>query len=123
VVKDTSKSFTVIGQSTDGCLDTATLFVNVEANLGDFFIPNAFTPNNDGNNDIFKVYGSSIRELTMRVYDQWGELIFETKNAQNGWDGTWKGRPEAVGVYVYVAQVTFYNNVQIKRKGTVNLIR
>jgi gliding motility-associated-like protein len=95
----------------------------VEANLGDFFIPNAFTPNNDGNNDIFKVYGSSIRELTMRVYNQWGELIFETKNAQNGWDGTWKGRPEAVGVYVYVAQVTFYNNVQIKRKGTVNLIR
>ena len=123
VVKDTSKSFTVIGQSTDGCLDTATLFVNVEANLGDFFVPNAFTPNNDGNNDIFKVYGSSIKELTMRVYNQWGELIFETKDAQNGWDGTWKGRPQAVGVYVYVAQVTFYNDVKIKRKGTVNLIR
>jgi gliding motility-associated-like protein len=123
VVKDTSKSFTVIGQSTDGCLDTATLFVNVEANLGDFFIPNAFSPNNDGNNDIFKVYGSSIKELTMRVYNQWGELIFESKNAQSGWDGTWKGRPQAVGVYVYVAQVTFYNNVIIKRKGTVNLIR
>jgi gliding motility-associated-like protein len=123
VVKDTSKSFTVIAQSTDGCLDTATLFVNVEANLGDFFIPNAFSPNNDGNNDIFKIYGSSIKELTMRVYNQWGELIFETKNAQNGWDGTWKGRPQSVGVYVYVAQVTFYNNVVIKRKGTINLIR
>jgi len=123
IVKDTSKSFTVIAQSSDGCLDTATLFVTVDPNLKDFFIPNAFSPNNDGNNDIFKIYGSSIKDVTMRIYNQWGELIFESQNIQNGWDGTWKGRPQAVGVYVYLAQVTFYNNVKIKRKGTINLIR
>ena len=123
IVKDTSKSFTVIGQSSGGCMDTATLFVTVDPNLKDFFIPNAFSPNGDGNNDVFKVYGSSVRDLTLRVYNQWGELIFESKNAQTGWDGTWKGRPQAVGVYVYVAQVTFFNNVSIKRKGTVELIR
>ncbi|HCL84476.1 MAG TPA: hypothetical protein DIC22_10905, partial [Chitinophagaceae bacterium] len=123
VVKDTSKSFTVIAQSTDGCLDTATLFVVVDPNLKDFFIPNAFSPNGDGTNDMFKVYGSSVRDVTLIVYNQWGEKIFESKNAQNGWDGTWKGRPQAVGVYVYVAQVTFYNNVSIKRKGTISLIR
>jgi gliding motility-associated-like protein len=123
VVKDTSKSFTVIAQSTDGCLDTAKLFVNVDVNMKDFFIPNSFSPNNDGLNDLFKVYGSSVRDLTMRVYNQWGELIFETNNAQGGWDGTWKGRPQAIGVYVYVAKVTFYNNVSVIRKGTINLIR
>ncbi len=123
VVKDTSKSFTVIAQSTEGCLDTATLFVNVDANMKDFFIPNSFSPNNDGNNDLFKIYGSSVRDLTMRVYNQWGELIFETSDPQGGWDGTWKGRPQAIGVYVYVAKVTFYNNVSVIRKGTINLIR
>ena len=123
VVKDTSKSFTVIAQSTDGCLDTATLFVTVDPNLKDFFIPNAFSPNGDGNNDVLKVYGSSVRDVVMRIYNQWGELIFETKDVNKGWDGTWKGRPQAVGVYVYVAQVTFYNNATMKRKGTVNLIR
>jgi gliding motility-associated-like protein len=123
VVKDTSKSFTVIGQSIDGCLDTATLFVTVDPNLKDFFIPNAFSPNGDGNNDVLKVYGSSVRDVIMRIYNQWGELIFETKDINKGWDGTWKCRPQAVGVYVYVAQVTFYNNATMKRKGTVNLIR
>ena len=123
VVKDTSKSFTVIAQSIDGCLDTATLFVTVDPNLKDFFIPNAFSPNGDGNNDVLKVYGSSVRDVIMRIYNQWGEIIFETNDVNKGWDGTWKGRPQAVGVYVYVAQVTFYNNATMKRKGTVNLIR
>ena len=123
VVKDTSKSFTVIGQSTDGCLDTATLYVTVDPNLKDFFIPNSFSPNGDGVNDIFKIYGSSVKDVTLRVYNQWGELIFEGKDSQGGWDGTWKGRPQDVGVYVYIAQVTFYNNVSMKRKGTINLIR
>ena len=123
VVNDTTTSFSVIGQSTDGCMDTATLNIIVDANLKDFFIPNSFSPNNDGNNDIFKVYGTSVKELTLRVYNQWGELLFESENATAGWDGTWNGRPQAVGVYVYVAKVTFYNNVTIKRKGTINLIR
>ena len=123
VVNDTTTSFSVIAQSTTGCLDTATLSIIVDANLKDFFIPNSFSPNNDGNNDIFKVYGTSVKEVILRVYNQWGQLIFETENAQGGWDGTWNGRPQEVGVYVYVAKVTFYNNVTIKRKGTINLIR
>jgi large repetitive protein len=69
------------------------------------------------------VYGSSVRDVTLRVFNQWGELIFESQNAGTGWDGTWKGRPQMVGVYVYQAKVTFYNNVTVTRKGTISLIR
>ncbi len=123
IVKDTSKTFQIVGISDQGCLDTATLLVNVDPNLKDFFIPNAFTPNGDGNNDVFKVYGSSIQNVTLRIYNQWGETIRELHGLNDGWDGTWKGKPQVAGPYFWEARVTFYNNVIIKRKGTITLIR
>jgi gliding motility-associated-like protein len=122
-VPDTSKGFSVIAQDINGCLDTATIAITVNANLKDFFIPNSFTPNNDGKNDVFKVYGSSIREMHMSIFNQWGQQIFETRNAQSGWDGNYNGHPQQTGVYVYLIQVVFSDNSSITRKGTVNLIR
>ena len=122
-VPDSSTGFAVVAQSSDGCLDTALVGVTVNANLKDFFIPNAFTPNNDGKNDMFKVYGSSIKQTDMRIFNQWGGLLFETKNAQSGWDGNYNGHPQQTGVYIYVVQVVFSDNTSITRKGTFNLIR
>src|SRR6185295_2220503 len=57
------------------------------------FIPNAFTPNGDGINDTFGVKGEGIKNFVMRVYDRWGEVIFESENAKQQWDGTYKGKP------------------------------
>lgn len=87
------------------------------------FIPNAFTPNGDGNNDVLYVYGNTIQKLTFSVYDQWGGLQFRTTNKAAGWDGTYKGNAQPVGVYVYFVEITLDSGQVVKKKGTVTLIR
>jgi hypothetical protein len=57
------------------------------------------------------------------IFNQWGEKVFETTNPQTGWDGTWKGKPQPVGVYVYVARLLFTGGVSVNQKGTINLVR
>jgi len=89
----------------------------------DIFIPNAFTPNGDGKNDVLKVYGNYIKTLDMKVYNQWGELIYQTNDVNKGWDGTSNGKMQPVGVYMYVVQLTEQNGNSSIKKGSVNLIR
>lgn len=67
-VSDSSKTFEVIAESLTGCRDTASIKITVKDNEGDIFIPNAFTLNNDGKNGIFKVFGSSVKSVDMRIY-------------------------------------------------------
>ncbi|MBS1504692.1 MAG: gliding motility-associated C-terminal domain-containing protein, partial [Bacteroidetes bacterium] len=95
-----------------------------ESQLGDqIFVPNAFTPNGDGKNDILYVYSSAIKSLKFYVYDQWGELIFTSQSMAAGWDGTYKGAAEPVGVYVYYVEAIANDGKTLKKKGTVTLIR
>jgi gliding motility-associated-like protein len=89
----------------------------------DVFVPNAFTPNGDGKNDILSVYSNAIQKLDMWVYDQWGEMQFHSNTQASGWDGTYKGKPQPVGVYVYYIEATMQDGQVIKKKGTINLIR
>lgn len=91
--------------------------------LNDLYIPNTFTPNNDGKNDIFFAYGNSISKFTMKVYNQWGQLLFESQSVLTGWDGTHKGKPQPNGAYVYYIEVTFENGSSKKLKGTITLLR
>lgn len=65
------------------------------------YIPNAFTPNGDGMNDVFGVKGEGIRNFHLYVYDRWGEVVFETTNPKQQWDGNYAGNPVEQGVYVY----------------------
>ncbi|MNR01460.1 hypothetical protein D3C85_1172650 [compost metagenome] len=87
------------------------------------YIPNAFTPNNDGKNDVFLIYGNTIASAKMSIYTQWGQLIFQSDNVANGWDGTFKGVNQPTGVYVYMVEVTFTDGTSTLKKGTVTLIR
>jgi len=89
----------------------------------DVFIPNVFTPNGDGLNDVLKVYGTVIATVEMRVFNQWGELIFESQDVAKSWDGTYKGKKQPSGVYFYVAKVKLQNGIELLKKGSINLIR
>lgn len=110
-----------------GCKNTANIELRIqrECENEQIVIPNAFTPNNDGLNDILYVRGSTISELTIfRIYDRWGELVFESNHLTNGWDGTFKGKPAAPGVYVYYAEAPcLLDGSPLFMKGNVTLVK
>lgn len=87
------------------------------------FVPNAFTPNNDGTNDILYVYGTTIATLEMRIYNQWGQQVFETKDKGRGWDGTMSGKKQPVGVYNYALRATLQDGTTVQKRGTITIIR
>ena len=89
----------------------------------EIFVPNAFTPNGDGKNDVLLVYGNTIASMDLVIFDQWGELIFESTNQAKGWDGIYKGKPQPVGVYVYVLKAVRTDGTSVTKKGSINLIR
>lgn len=89
------------------------------------FIPNTFTPNGDGHNDVLKVFsfGNVIKSMSFMVFNQWGEKVFESSNPNVAWDGTFKGKKQPVGVYVYVGRFTLTNGNVLDKKGSINLVR
>ncbi|MGB0166870.1 MAG: gliding motility-associated C-terminal domain-containing protein, partial [Luteibaculum sp.] len=89
----------------------------------DLFVPNAFSPNGDNENDLLKVRGAFIRDVLFRVYDRWGQLVFETTNQEIGWDGTFKGKALNPAVYVYYVEGFCVNNERFYMQGNVTLLR
>ncbi|MFB6306338.1 MAG: gliding motility-associated C-terminal domain-containing protein, partial [Flavobacteriales bacterium] len=89
----------------------------------DIYIPNAFSPNGDGENDILYVRGNNIKKLLFRVYNRWGEKVFESKDQESGWDGFYKNRKADPAVYVYYLEVTCTGDKTYFKKGNVTLIR
>ncbi|MDB5123994.1 MAG: type sorting protein [Mucilaginibacter sp.] len=87
------------------------------------YVPNAFTPNGDGINDLVRVHSESIKSFRFFVYDQWGELLFTSTDQQKGWDGTYKGTNEPAGVYVYYLQAMMIDGQTVNKKGTITLLR
>lgn len=87
------------------------------------YIPNTFTPNSDGLNDEFILYGTGVKSIKLEVYNRDGRKIFETQNVSAGWDGSYKGSPCEVATYVYFVEITT-NSGSIKNKaGHVNIVR
>jgi gliding motility-associated-like protein len=87
------------------------------------FIPDAFTPNNNGRNEVFLPYTGGLKTYLMSIYDRWGEKIFETSSTTEGWDGTVGGKTAMEGVYVYRLQYSDFKNKEYSNVGTLHLIR
>lgn len=105
-----------------GCRDTFDLDLRIEA-VFTYFIPNAFTPNGNGENEFFMGYGDGIKDFSMYIFDRWGNLIFETHDQNKGWDGTSGGQPCQEDVYVYRVILHDVLNEEHKYMGHVSLIR
>ena len=120
---DSSLLFTVVLQSPEGCNDTASVKVIVDPTSFDIFVPNAFTPNGDGKNDIFAVIGPSIKTMELRLFNQWGQQIFATNDKTRGWSGLFDGQQQPAGIYIYVVKAVLYNGTIVNKKGTFLLIR
>lgn len=104
----------------NGCVRTDTIEIG---NACPWFIPNAFTPNGDGLNDIFKPITDGNQEFTFTIFNRWGQLVFQTSNPNDGWDGTYEGQEEEMGVYVYELRTVFTNGRVKTAQGNVTLIR
>lgn len=109
------------------CFDSTVMKIIVKDEFT-FYIPNTFTPNDDGTNDIFIPQGHAfdLNTFEMYIFDRWGEIIFETKNAYKGWDGKVKGsgKEAQVGVYTYLIIVKEkYTDILHRYIGHINIIR
>ena len=117
--------YTLVVTDQNGCVEerTVTLVVLTICEEPFVFIPTGFSPNGDGKNDTFKVIGNNLAEVYLAVYDRWGELIFESYDPSESWDGTYKGKllpPDAYGFY---AKVVCFGGLEFFKKGNVTLLR
>ncbi len=120
----TSGIYAVTFTDANGCRDEDTVSVFAYCTDASLFIPNAFTPNTDGLNDDFRIEAIGIKELRyLRIYNRWGELVFETNSLTTGWDGTYKGKALDAGVFVYYLEAVCTTGFPFTRKGNVTLLR
>lgn len=126
---DTTQSITVENEgiywvqvSLGGCMSADTI------NIGEYppctlVVPTAFSPNGDGQNDVLYVRGYNFTEFELMIFNRWGELVFTTRDASRGWDGTFQGEPQAVDAYQYLLRGKCIDGQITTSKGTITLLR
>lgn len=120
----TGISYKVLVYDEGGCVDSAYLNVKVFKTKPSVFVPNAFTPNKDGKNDVFRFIAAGMQKIDFfRVYNRWGQLVFSAQTSNPGWDGTLGGRLQQSGVYVWMVKGIDYLGGTYFEKGTTTLIR
>ncbi|MBA2248652.1 MAG: PKD domain-containing protein [Chitinophagaceae bacterium] len=105
------------GCSDDTCMPVAALILPL------LDVPNAFTPGKFGVNSVVKVVGFGITDIKWSIYNRWGQKVFETTDRNQGWDGTFKGKLQAMDVYTYTLDVTYFDGKKLRRTGDITLLR
>lgn len=116
----TSTEYIVTLVDSNGCTNTDTVTVYVDGSL---YVPNSFTPNGDGKNDIFYAIGEEIAEFEMFIFNRWGELIYESDDIFEGWDGKYKGIDSQIDTYVWMVKYIEVNGEEGEAIGHVTLVR
>ena len=111
----------LVARNVEGCSDTTEASLRVEANFR-LYLPDAFTPNGDGLNDLYIPYAKGIVSMEYRIFNRWGQLLFEG-DANRGWDGTYQGKTVPEGVYVVMATVKNRFGYRVFTRGQVSLLR
>ena len=115
-------SVRLIAHTIFGCRDTAVNQVEVKDDYS-IYVPNSFTPNGDIHNQKLVVSGHQIFEYNFKIFDRWGELVFESNAMNDSWDGTQNGVDSPIGAYVYILNSTDINGNRHTKRGHISLIR
>lgn len=119
-------TYTLSATSPDGCIRSLNVTITVtvpECAEPFIFLPNAFSPNGDGKNDVLYLRSNIADRMTLIIYDRWGEKVFETSNQSVGWDGTFRGKLLDPDVYAYYLSVTCIDGQTFMKKGNVTIIK
>lgn len=122
----TPRGYNLFVLDTRGCVETDSVFILAEdfpCGEVNFYIPNIFSPNGDGFNDVLYVRSNFIENIKFLIYDRFGEKVFESNNIDNGWDGKYNGQPVASGVYHYFINVDLIDGTHVDHKGNITVVR
>jgi gliding motility-associated-like protein len=107
----------------DGCIASDSVKIRVFNSPG-VLVPNAFTPNHDGLNDLLRPRYNGIQHLDyFAVYDRWGQLVFETRDMNDGWDGNLHGQPLPAQTFAWIISAEDFNGRKCQLKGTTTIVR
>lgn len=106
-----------------GCTDMDTVTVYVDIVCGDLFLPTGFSPNGDGQNDVYYVRSNCIKEMQFEIYNRWGERVFSSSDPDIGWDGTWRDKPCEAAVFTYFLRGVMIDGTEIDEQGNISLVK
>lgn len=118
-----STIYTVEVTNSNGCKNYTTVLVNVDIICGELFAPSAFSPNGDGHNDTWTVYGNCIETIQCDIFNRWGQKVYSITQKGDAWDGTLNGVAQNPGVFIYQVNATFINGDAKSQKGNFTLVK